>query len=357
MSERCEYSDLLTTHCGHCLGHAAIDVEPSPVEPIRAPGRVAWSPSHDRNAQDAISRPRAGSMGQSSTAVVSGPQNGQNECACGKPTRDNAVLCDNCTDELDRALGNVPSVVEELDISITGQRSAPIVFGSPSATLSLPWHEMAAEAMRELRTILVLWTRLCAEEGVGSGPTELPADNLPAISRWLMHKVAGLAHHDAGQDALDEITNAIAECERVIFWKRRSRTYLGPCGQRVEDEEGVVLMDACAGEVYAEEGAAVGACEDCKQGVTVVIRQSELNRQLDDRLCTAAELARLATILGLDAPRDAVRKKINYWHRHKRITSRGTVSERAAGTIAEAPTFRYGEVRVMLYAEFSTSAS
>lgn len=351
---RCTYSDLMPEHCGHCLGHAPLAGEPSPAEPIRVPGRVVWSPSTDRSAREPLSRPSGARVGKSATRSAKGSQN---ECACGKPARDNATLCDHCKAELEVALGNVPAIVEELDISITGQRSTPIVSGSPSATRGLPWHEMAAEAMRELRSILVLWTRLCDEEHVGSGPTNLPADNLPAISRWLLHKVEGLARHDAGQEALDEITSAMAECERVIFWKRKSRTYLGPCGQRVEGEDGVVLMESCTGEVYAEEGAQVGECDDCKQGVTVVIRQAELNRRLDDRLCTAAELARLSTILGLDAPRDVVRKKIHYWHRHKRIAARGTVDERVGGSVAEAPTFRYGEVRMMLYAEFGKSAS
>ncbi len=167
----------------------------------------------------------------------------------------------------------------------------------------------------------------------------------------------GIAKHDAATDALDEITNAVAECERVIFWKRRTRIYLGICGQRVEDEEGVTVIDACSGQVYADEKADVGTCDECGQGVTVVVRQGELNRQLDDRLCTAAELARLTVILGLDAPRDSVRKKIHYWHRHKRIVQRGTITEQTKAGTTEVPTFRYGEVRVMLYKEFTRDSA
>jgi hypothetical protein len=267
------------------------------------------------------------------------------------------VICDDCTEVLDRALGDVTWVSEELDVSMTRQRSAPIVPGAPSASHGLPWHEKAAEATRNLRAILVLWVRLCDEEHVGIGPSALPADNLPAIAAWLLHRVPGLARHDAAADALDEITNAVAECERVVFWKRKSRIYLGTCGQRVEDNDGATLLESCTGEVYAEEGASVGVCDLCAQGVTVVIRQGELNRQLDDRLCTAAELARLAVILGLDAPRDSVRKKIHYWHRHKRIVQRGTLTEQVKGENVEVPTFRYGEVRVMLYAEFTSNTA
>lgn len=352
--ERCEWSDLPTDQCAHCLGHDEADGEGTVPEPPRSTGRVVWSPRMAQAAQKATPEPRKAAKGHHRpTASAPGAQNGQHECICGRPTRDNAVICDDCTEILDRALGDVAWVADELDVSMTRQRSAPIVSGAPSATRGLPWHEKAAEAIRDLRNLLVLWVRLCDEEGVGTGPTDLPADNLQAIAGWLLHRVPGIARHDAAVDALDEITNAVAECERVIFWKRRSRNYLGVCGQRVEDEDGATVLDACPGEVYAEECAQVGECDDCGQGVTVVIRQGELNRQLDDRLCTAAELARLAVILGLDAPRDSVRKKIHYWHRHKRIVQRGVITEQAKGEPVEVPTFRYGEVRIMLYTEFT----
>lgn len=355
MSEpRCTYSDLLADECAHCLGHGALLIEATPAEPPRPSGRVVWSPSMARAAQDAPSAPRSTRADGNATAVIQGPQNGQNECVCGKPTRDNAVLCDDCTGTLERALGDVAGVVEEIEVTMTRQRSAPIVTGAPSATHPLPWHEKAAEALRELHNLLVLWVRLCDEEGVGTGPSDLPADKPAALAGWLLHRVPGLARHDAASDALDEITNAVAECERIVFWKRRARVYLGTCGQPIEDEDGLPLDETCPGEVYAEDDRAqVGQCDDCGQGVTVVVRQGELNRQLDDRLCTASELARLAVILGLDAPRDSVRKKIHYWHRHKRIPQRGTVTEYVKGEAVEVPTFRYGEVRVMLYAEFA----
>ena len=354
MNERCTYSDLPERECAHCLGHGLGVGEPSMPEPPRVPGRVVWSPSMARNAQEAAVEPRRRTVAPSATQ---GARGAQNDCVCGKPTRDNAILCDDCTEVLDRALGDVTWVSEELDVTMTRQRSAPIETGAPSATHPLPWHDKAAETLRELKNLLVLWVRLCDEEGVGSGPVELPADNLPAISRWLLHRVPGLARHDAAAEALDEITNAVAECERIIFWKRKSRIYLGTCGQRVADEEGVTLMESCTGEVYAEEDAQIGTCDDCGQGVTVVIRKGELNQAIDDRLCTASELARLAVILGLDAPRDSVRKKIHYWHRHKRIAQRGTITEQQKGEPIEVPTFRYGEVRVMLYREFARDSA
>lgn len=271
----------------------------------------------------------------------------QTTCQCGKPTRDQAVLCDDCTNTLARALGDVAWVSEELETTITRQKAAAIGAGPRSSgSTPLPWHERGAEAKRDLQAILVAWVRFADEEHFPGRPTWWPQDRPASLARWLLHVVRALGRHELGPDALEEITNAVATAERIVFWKRKNRIYLGTCGQVVTDDDGNVLALCCPGEVYADEGAAVGHCDECGQGVTVVIRQSEIEQKLADRLCTAAEIATYAVHLGLEAPRERVRQRVNYWHRHKRITAHGS---NATGD----PTFRYGDVRGMLYAEFA----
>jgi hypothetical protein len=262
-------------------------------------------------------------------------------CRCGQPARDNGYVCDRCADRLATALGDVTWLADELETTITRQRGAPTTGSAPSAERGLPWHDKASEARRHLHALLVSWVRFCAEEHTRGVPSWQPVDRLQSLSRWLLHCVHGLTLHDIGPEAVDEITDAVADCERIVFWKRRSRVYLGPCTEMVGEDED----QPCPGEVYAEEGAPVGYCEECEGAVTVVIRRSELERELADRLCTAAEIARLATYLGLPADRDRVRKRVHYWHRHKRVVPRGKDE-------SGDPMFRYGEVRVMLYAEF-----
>lgn len=270
------------------------------------------------------------------------------ECRCGKPTRDDAYVCDDCSTGLSRALGDIAWLDDELETTITRQRAATYD-GSTSGTgdKPLPWHERAADARRTLHGLLVSWVRFCDEEDIRGIPQWQARDNLTSLARWMLHCVRGLSLHDIGPDAVDEITDAVAECERVVFWKRRSRTYLGPCGQKVTDEWDEVVTLACPGEVYAEENADVGTCDECGQGVTVAIRKADLNKQLDDRLCTAAEIARLSTYLGLDVPRDRVRKQVNTWHARKLVTP---ASKDHEGN----PLFRYGAVRTLLYATYVT---
>lgn len=258
-------------------------------------------------------------------------------CTCGKPTKDNAYVCEDCLTALAKALGDVPWLDEELDISITRQKASALGGGSRSRTTPLPWHEKASDAKRALHGLLATWVRFCAEEHVRDRGADAawPADNLTAMSRWLLWRVDGLAFHDLGGDAVDEITNAVAQGERIVFWRKRERVYLGPCGTALTDES------ACDGDVYADAGQEFGYCQACGFPFKVDARRAALEQQLDDRLCTASEIARLAVYLGLDQSREQVRNRVNQWHSRNRISPNGHNPD-------GDPVFRYGEVRALL---------
>lgn len=269
--------------------------------------------------------------------------------ACERTTRDDAYLCDHCVEEFDKALGDVTWLDTELETTITRQRGAATNGGSRSATTPLPWHERASAAQRDLHALLVSWVRFCVAEGVRGLPTWEPADRLPSLARWMLHATRGLALHELGPDAFAELTDAVASCRSVVFWKRKSRVYLGKCEQVVRDPEtDDVILACCPGDVYAEEGEQVGHCEECEQGVTVVIRQAEINKRLEDKLFTAAEAATAATYLGLHADRDRIRKRINQWHTRGRV-----LPARREG---DDVWFRYADLRPLLFAEFGDTA-
>jgi len=334
-TDRCEWSDLPADQCAHC-GAAPGDLLGllPPIDPPKMARRPEPEPSQ-------LNKPHLPPTWQ--------PENGDGECRCGSPTRDAAWLCDKCEARFTATLADLAQLDEEVVVTMTRQSAAAITGGSRSATTPLPWHEKAASARRTLHGLLALWVRFCDEEKVrGTTHTDFPADTIPAMSAWLGGKVHGLALLDIGPEAMDEITDAAAECHRLVFWKRKARLYLGPCRTPIEVED--AEPEACPGEVYADEGEPVGFCDLCGQGATVVIRRAELEKDLDAYLATAAEIARLATFLGLDVPRDRVRKRVLYWHRHKRVTQRSSDPD-------GSPMFRYGEVRNMLYAEFGAKVS
>lgn len=331
---RCDWSDLPTDQCDHCGAHPGTRLGLEPPRP--STGAVATD-------EEATTLPRP------KLPADWAPSSDAGECRCGKPTRDDTWLCDDCQDEFTLTLADLGALDEELVVTITRQRAAATTGGPRSATTPLPWHEGAGDARRALHGLLVSWVRLCAEEDVKGPQIAFPADSIPSLAAWLATRVHGLALHDAGPDAMDEITDAAAECHRIVFWKRKSRIYLGTCGKVTTDEDGNEY-DPCPGEVYADEDEPVGHCDLCREGATVVVKRSAMEAELDTRLYTAAEIARLSTFLGLDAPRDQVRKRVLYWHRHKLVEQRGTNAE-------GHPMFRYGEVRGRLYADFAQRAS
>ena len=265
------------------------------------------------------------------------------DCRCGRPTRDQAFVCDTCWGHYTRALAEIPFIVDELTVSVARIHAAVIDGGAPSAEHPLPYNPKAADLLRHLHAQLGTWARFCHEEGLHPG--DLPPDNAKAISAWLLdcHR---LKLHDIAPEAVDEITDTVAEGRRIIFWKRRNRIYLGTCERSVVDPDTEeTLVEACPGEVYANDGEDVGHCDECGQGVTVVVWRANLEDRLSGHLATAAEIARLSTYLGLPASRETVRRKVLYWARHKRIQPHTREPE---------PLYRYGDVRSLLYVEFAS---
>jgi hypothetical protein len=164
---------------------------------------------------------------------------------------------------------------------------------------------------------------------------DLPADTLEAMSRYLLWRVDGLALLDIGPEAVDEITAAVAACHRLID-RPADRQYLGQC-------------KFCeSGRLYARSGSTWARCESCDTGIDAQELRDGLLAELDDRLCTAADIAKLSTYLGLKANREQVRNRINQWHKRKRIS--------AEPAFSDDPVFRFGIVWRLLMSENEVKA-
>lgn len=256
-----------------------------------------------------------------------------NECRCGKPARDAAYFCDDCGDLLARALGEVPWLDEQLEVTVT--RTSGIDYrtlgGAKATEAPSPVHWAASEARTHLKGLLVSWVLFCEAETVRSSDPHngLPADNLPALSRWMLWRVDGLALHEIGIEAVDEITEAVQTCHRLID-KHPERQYLGTC-------------EGCdTGRLYARPGSKSATCNACDASIDADAVRAKLLKELDDRLYTAAEIAGLSTYLGLKADRERVRKRINQWHKREQL--------QAHAAFSDEPAFRFGEVYARLVA-------
>ncbi len=257
-------------------------------------------------------------------------------CRCGRPTRDHAYACETCGDELARALGDCSWLDEQMEVTITRQQGIDYrrlgggKGGKKDAERPLPGNWTASEARTHLRALLVSWVLFCNAESVrSSDPANgLPTDAIVPMSRWLLWRVDGLMLNDIAPEVVDEIVSAVAHCHRLID-KHPERQYLGPCSACPE------------GRLYSRPSASVAICQSCDATVNAEVVRKHLLEELDDRLCTAAEIARLSTYLGLKADREQVRKRINAWHKRGRISSESMFDE---------PAFRFGDVYAMLAA-------
>lgn len=74
-------------------------------------------------------------------------------------------------------------------------------------------------------------------------------------------------------------------------------TYVGPCQQ-----------DNCHGELYVQEKHTGGRCPECGHDFTLVDQRAFLDREMDARLMTLAEIPRALNILGVKVPAGTVRR-------------------------------------------------
>src|SRR5690625_2931083 len=132
---------------------------------------------------------------------------------CTRPVRDNQRICDECGTDLEQALGDVTAHHADLEATLAKQRSiGDRNDGGRSAEHPLPIHVGAMRARSTLRAVLAGWVRDIAE----THDAELPADDEPAMSRWLLARRLTLLTHPAAEDIHREITDAVERVRRVI---------------------------------------------------------------------------------------------------------------------------------------------
>lgn len=184
-------------------------------------------------------------------------------CACGRPAPD-AFLCKACSGRLERALGDLPALIADLDITLA--RQAVIGAHSPDGgkppkkdAQPLPFHKKAGDVRADLRHTLVTAVRHLTE---ARGITEGPEDNAPAMAKWLLRYSDSIRLDPAGPDianAIHDITHRIVDV--IDLPTTRGRFKVGDCVE--VDEAGA----PCPGEIWVHLPA-----EDLGQRATVECR-------------------------------------------------------------------------------------
>lgn len=183
-------------------------------------------------------------------------------CPCGKPAPD-AFLCKSCSGRLERALGDLPALIADLDITLT--RQAVIGAHSPDGgkppkkdAQPLPFHKKAGDVRADLRHTLVSAINHLME---ARGITEGPADNTQSMAKWLLRFHHAIRLDPAGPDianAIHDITKRIVDV--IDLPLTRGTFKVGMCPEVYEE-------GACPGEIWAHLPA-----EDLGQTATMECR-------------------------------------------------------------------------------------
>lgn len=227
-------------------------------------------------------------------------------CACGRPVKDQARLCQGCTDRLARDLGDIGALAEELTTtrlrqSRTGGQASGVL--SRSYERPLPWDERASEASEVLRSTVVAWVRIAVEEG----NHRCPSDDMGAMARTLLGALTWIRQQPWADECADEIGHAVQHARKVIDLAPE-KVYAGPCREEFEVGEDEIADACCVAELYARRGADVIACRNCGMEHRVDERKRWLVAIANDQLVTAADLSRFLSVYGEPLTAERIRR-------------------------------------------------
>lgn len=254
------------------------------------------------------------------------PSTDTQNCACGRPSGDDAYVCTGCADHTRAALRRVLDGLDaDLTVTLAKQGSRPTSHGGTHGKKSeapLPLDLRAAEARSVLTGTLRTWV---LRTHADMPRATRPRDTLPAMAAWLLPLTGWLRHAPYGEQALDEISAAVAQALHVID-TREERVGVGRCPE-------------CSSPVYAPASRLVAYChtDDCPGTVNVQQWQQSLQQLAWDHQAGATEIAAFASKhLGMKLAASTVRSWAHRGHITPTNPGEGTPLYRFADVIARA---------------------
>lgn len=253
--------------------------------------------------------------------------------ACGDPqSADQATICTGCQMRLTRKLQYIPALMRELNTTVVklAKIAPPSGPGTPEIDpVKMPFNVGAAKARDDLHDILQSWAKLVSEERTTPAlmfdrdgqrtvvriPTPLTCkDNPTQISGWLLQYTDWLRRHPAAADVLAEISDAIAQVERLIDIQPRLQ-FIGPCTAVVMADDGVHTR-VCSADLYAREDADEVTCRDCGTVHDIGRRRMENLRAAQDIITDPETIARALRANGVHVTVDRLYK----WRERGQLT-------------------------------------
>lgn len=272
-------------------------------------------------------------------------------CACSRPVTDSAYLCHHCTTVLERQIGSLPALADDLETTRTRQSrigSQALGIIVKAAETPIPWNDKAARQLASLRTMLVGWVRVCEDWRVTpEGPacrrcahptcatvraTRQPDDTWTGMTAYLLAALPAFRHRPEVQACADDLDRATKQAEEVMD-RRPEQTFYGPCGSvEYEDGQPAPGSEPCPADLYGDADATEIVCEVCAAEHKVSDVREWLIKAAQDRLATAAELSKFLTLYGEPLTAERIRK----WAERGQLVAHG---KNAAGS----PLYRVSE--------------
>lgn len=288
---------------------------------------------------------------------------------CDQPTRDGAYVCDGCLDELADALREllpaagdrvdpnptrltstgvawcpwprpaelVPGLWDDLISAVAGEQGVDyrtLSIGAPSDATGIALAERAAEIAKALtqalRALVIVCRDARVEHTAPAGQRLKGRGLVPDMVEWLLWRVDGIALHPEAAARAQDVRDAVDDARWVID-RPSARQQLGDC-----------IFPDCDGWLSAAPGARFARCNREDHSFEAQPIRDRMLSKLDDRLCTAAEIARLSTYLGLRADRTQVANRIRQW------AHRGVIAPHAKAAQDGEPRYRFADVYPLL---------
>lgn len=264
----------------------------------------------------------------------------QTVCAvtgCDNPS-DGWFVCRACGADLDHDLSELCDwLLEDLDLVITGQTRYTTQSGKSSET-PMMFNVKAAEVRG---SIVIALDQSAATIAESNGWTRDYA-TAQGCAAWLSRSISAIRLHPEGGDIIDSLSGWVRDALLVVD-RPAQRNYLGDCSAELE---GVKCM---TGRVYARSNQSEARCDVCGSTYDADFRRSALLDELADRLCGAAEIAKLSTYLGVTADRIQIRKRINQWHKRGQLERRNAETNAAGEDIPAV--FKFGDALDLIYSD------
>ena len=215
---------------------------------------------------------------------------------CGKPV-DDSYVCQGCTLDLERELGDVRWLDGQLDVVLTKQTARPLFRDGgrssegkdaredgddPDGGITakpLPYDPRATEARWVLTNTVTTWARMVGEEKNATLPT---IGGVGILAAWLASYSDVLRQLDQGE-AVGDLLAAVRSVRRLVDI-RPERVYAGPC-----DGNG----EACGQDLYSRPGAPRITCPACGARYDAAERRTYLLEAARDHLGTVREVVSL----------------------------------------------------------------